>query len=117
MPESLTLYVNPGCSKSRAARDLLAARGVPVRERDLVLEPPDAEELRALVRALGNDAGALIRRDEAVGRGVALATGPLRDEDIVACLVANPNLVQRPILQRGARALIARPPERVFELA
>jgi arsenate reductase len=96
---------------------LLAARGVPVRERDLVREPPDAGELRALIRALGDEASALVRHDDAVGRGLAPPLGSDPEEEVVAWLVAYPDLVQRPILQRGARAVIARPPERVFELA
>jgi arsenate reductase len=112
-----TLYYNPRCSKSRAARELLAAHGVAVAERDYLRDPPGPVELRALLDALGLPARALLRFDDAAAAARGLTPEDSRSErEWIELLAAHPILMQRPILQRGRRAVIARPPERVLEL-
>jgi arsenate reductase len=106
------LIYQPGCSKSRAAFDLLAANGVAFAARDYLQAPLDATELRALLASLQLPVSALVRRDETAG----LPLPAEHDEEAwIALLAEHPRLLQRPILRCGARALIARPPERVLE--
>jgi arsenate reductase len=108
------LYHHAGCSKSRAALELLVARGIPFRVRDYLDAAPGADELCGLVQALGLPASALVRRDEAA---VADLPGDeAADAAWIALLVAQPRLLQRPILRVGRHAVVARPAERVLEL-
>ena len=110
------LYHNSRCSKSRAALDLLQARGI---EPELVyyLEtPPDQAQLRAILAALGLPARALLRTGEAEFAGLGLADPALDDEALIAAMAAHPNLIERPVFMHGDRAVIGRPPERVLEL-
>ena len=116
MTHTYTLFHNPRCSKSRAALELLQARGI---DADVVLyleTPPDAAALRTLLRRLGIAPRALLRTGEDAYRELRLADTSLDDEALIAAMVAQPKLIERPILVRGERAVIGRPTERLLEL-
>ncbi len=111
----LVLLHNPRCSKSRAARALLAERGVAVRERRYLEQPLSPAELAALARRLGRPAREWVRRGEAAFAAAGL--GPDSSEaDILAALARHPILLERPIAIRGERAVVGRPPEAVLGL-
>lgn len=110
------LYHNPRCSKSRAALGLLQTRGVETRVVHYLETPPDAAALRAVVDALGVPARALLRTGEDDYGALGLGDPALDDARAIAAMVAYPNLIERPILVHGDRAVIGRPPERVLEL-
>ena len=79
-------------------------------------DPPDADALRALVRKLGIRPRELLRTGEEEYRSLGLADESIGDDAIIEAMVAHPRLIERPILVRGDRAVIGRPPERVLEL-
>ncbi|HEV7465889.1 MAG TPA: arsenate reductase (glutaredoxin) [Candidatus Dormibacteraeota bacterium] len=109
------LYFNPACSNCRAARGLLEERGVPVRIVEYLDERPSRADLERLMALLGiDDPRAMIREKEPQYAELGLATAS-RDA-VLDAVVQNPILLQRPILVRGDRAVIARPPERLLEL-
>jgi arsenate reductase len=110
------LYHNPRCSKSRAALELLGARGIEPTLVRYLDEPPDADTLRALLGKLGLPARALLRTGEDEYKSLDLANPALDDDALIAAMAAHPRLIERPIFVRGARAVIGRPPERVLEL-
>jgi arsenate reductase (glutaredoxin) len=111
----IRIWHNPRCSKSRGACGLLAERGIEVVERRYLDDPPTRTELEAVLALLGtDDPRALVRTGEAVYRDLGL-----RDADrdaLLDAMAANPILIERPVVIRGDRAVIARPPERVEEL-
>ena len=112
-----TVYYNPSCSKCRATRDLLGARGEAFDLVQYLVAPPTEAEIRRLLAMLGGDPGALVRTDDPAFAGAGLGPADLSDADaVVAVLLAHPALMQRPVVVRGERAVIARPPERVEEL-
>lgn len=112
----ITIYHNPRCSKSRQALELLEARGeTPVVVRYLET-PPDADVLRSLLRALALPARALLRTGEDEYRELGLDDPALGDDALVAAMAAHPRLIERPVVVRGQRAIIGRPPETVLEL-
>lgn len=110
------LYHNPRCSKSRGALELLQARGIVPRIVRYLDDPPDAATLRGLVVKLGIAPRDLLRKGEAEYRALGLEDPSLGDDALLAAMAAHPRLIERPLLVRGDRALIARPPERVLEL-
>jgi len=113
--ESLLLLHNPGCSKSRAAKELLEQRGARFALRLYLEEPLARNELDELRRRLDRPAREWARRGEPAWAAAGL--GPASDDDAVLdALAAHPELIERPILVRGRRAVVARPPERVLEL-
>lgn len=111
----VTIYHHPRCSKSRAACQLIAARGVEASVIDYLTSPPSRDELRSLLDKLGMTASELVRRGEAAF-SEHYAGRELSDEQWLDALIAHPILIERPIVVCGDRAVIGRPPEKVLEL-
>jgi arsenate reductase len=114
-PDACVLIHNPRCSKSRAARALLAERGVDVQERRYLDEPLDRAELAELRRRLGRAPAEWIRSGEPAYREAGLSPGS-SEAELLDAMARHPILIERPILVRGRRAVVGRPPERVLEL-
>lgn len=112
----LTLYHNPRCSKSRAALELLEARGLTPTVVRYLDTPPSAAELQSLLGKLGIGARQLLRTGEDEYKALNLADASLSETQLIAAMVAHPKLIERPILIAGDKAVIGRPPERVLEL-
>ena len=113
--EVCSVLFNPRCSKCRHARDLLDQQGV---EADLVhylQDTPSREELVRIYGLLGlDDPRGMMRKGEPEYRELGLAEA---DHDaLFDAMVAHPILIERPIVVRGDRAVVARPPERLLEL-
>ena len=111
----IVLLHNPRCSKSRAAKSLLEDRGARFEVRLYLDDPLSKSELAELHRRLGRPAREWVRRGE---RGFA-AAGLGKDSDdgsVLAAIADHPELLERPILVRGDRAVVGRPPEQVLEL-
>ena len=113
--QTIVIYHNARCSKSRAACELVAAHGVKAEIIDYLKNPPGREELRALLDKLGMKPAELVRRGEEAFK-TNYAGRTLSDEQWLDALLAHPVLIERPIVVRGARAVIGRPVERVLEL-
>lgn len=111
----LVLYHNPLCSKSREALALLTARGLTPTIVEYLRTPLDHAALRALVAKLAVPVRALLREKEAAYADLGLDAVD-DDARLIDALVAHPELLERPILVHGERAVIARPPSRVLEL-
>lgn len=112
----LTLYHNPRCSKSRSALALLEARGLTPTVVRYLETPPDAATLRTLLARLGLGARQLLRTGEDAYQALGLADPALTDEQLIAAMVEQPILIERPILVAGDNAVIGRPPENVLEI-
>lgn len=113
--ETLTIYHNPRCSKSRAALALLQERKVPLRIIEYLKEPPSRGALATLRRQLGLAPSAWIRKNESEFRAAGLdADSP--EGKLLDAMAKHPILIERPIVVRGDRAIVGRPPERVLEL-
>jgi arsenate reductase (glutaredoxin) len=110
-----TFYSNPACSKCRTVSGILAERGVDTEVVQYLDTPPDRPALERLLRLLGtDDPGAILRREEPTYRELGLE-GADRGA-VLDAIAAHPELLQRPIVVVGDRAVVARPPERVLEL-
>lgn len=111
---TVTIWHNPRCSKSRQTLDLLKSKGVEPKIREYLKEPPSKAEVEKLLDQVGGDAKELIRDGEAEFKTLKLKKADLSRADIVKAIVAHPVLLQRPVVVKGARAAIGRPPEAVL---
>ena len=113
----MELWHNARCSKSRGAKALLEERGVTFTERRYVEDPPTVAELDRVLRALGKEPWEVFRSGEPVASALGLAALPYDRATWLEVLVANPILIERPILVTDdGRAVIGRPPEAVLAL-
>ena len=114
---STKIYHNPRCSKSRQTLELLKENGVEAEIIEYLKVPPTAEELRLLLKLLGVAPLEILRHKEARFAELGLSRNDERDEAAwIDILVANPVLIERPIVVNGKRAAIGRPPERVLNI-
>jgi arsenate reductase len=110
----VTIYHNPRCNKSRQTLGLLEERGVKPRIVEYLKTPPDAAELKRLLRLLGLSPRELLRKKEAAEAG--LDRPGLSDAQLIAGMVKHPIVIERPIVVNGDRAALGRPPEAVLKI-
>jgi arsenate reductase (glutaredoxin) len=108
----LIVYEKPTCTTCRALGKLLMERGVNFERVNYILDPLGEEQLRALLKKAGLRPRDVVRMKEPEASGVPLDD----DETTLLALVAHPHLLQRPLVERGQRAVLARPAENVLEL-
>lgn len=112
----ITLYHNPGCSKSRGAKEILESRGADFEVVEYLQTPLDVKAIRDLLQLLDVPPEELVRKDGHF-RELGLKAEDYTTADAVAKLIAaHPKLMQRPVAVRGQRAVIARPSELVETL-
>lgn len=114
--QSVDIYHNPRCSKSRATLALLEERGIDVSVIEYLKEPPDDIELRQILDLLGIPARDLLRKGEAAYKELNLADASKTEDEIIKAIVENPILMERPIVTTASAARIGRPPEAVLEI-
>ena len=108
---------NPRCSKSRAGKELLDAAGTSYTERRSVDTPPTATELDRVLTALGMEPWEIARMGEEVAKELDLAALPHDRAKWIDVMVANPILIERPILVTDdGRAALGRPTENLKAL-
>ncbi len=110
------MFHNPRCSKSRETLSLLEGQGIEPTVVRYLETPPTAEELDQLLKQLGMEPQELMRTKEDRYEELGLADKTLSREEAIRVMVENPILIERPIVVRGGKAVIGRPPERIKEL-
>jgi arsenate reductase len=110
----VTIYHNPRCAKSRAALELLMHKGVEVQVVEYLKTPPTPTELKRLLAALGMKPRQLLRAKEAKEAG--LDNAKLSDEQLIEGMSRNPAVIERPIVVKGDKAALGRPPETVLRI-
>ena len=106
---------NPRCSKSRAALALVREAGVELPVREYLRDPLSVDELRRIVKLLGVGPIDIVRRGEPQFKSLALGDAT-PDDEVLRAMAEHPILIERPIVVRGGRAVVGRPPERVQEI-
>ncbi|QOP46555.1 arsenate reductase (glutaredoxin) [Sulfurimonas paralvinellae] len=113
--KNVQIWHNPRCSKSRQALALLDENGV---EKDVVKyleENPDKETIEKLLKMLGfTSARELMRTKEDIYKELNLKD-ETDESKLIDAMVEHPKLIERPIIIKGDKAIIARPPEKVTE--
>ena len=110
------MYHNPSCSKSRGALEILAEHGVETDVIQYLKTPPDKKTLTRIVDAIANPPGDLVRKDKRF-QELGLDAGDYTTKAaVVKLLLEHPELMERPVVFRGERAVIARPSDKVLEL-
>ena len=112
---AVTIYHNPRCSKSRKTLELLRENGIEPNVVEYLKTPPDKAALRKITRMLGLTAEQIVRKGEDTFKQ-NLAGKSLNEDQWLEALAEHPILIERPIVVKGAQAILGRPPENVLEL-
>lgn len=114
--ERIVVYEKPTCTTCRQLAKILREAGIEYEAVNYLLDPIPRDELARLVRTMGITPRDLLRTKEPAYRELGLGRPDVSDDEILDAMAAHPELVQRPIVVRGNRAVLARPAERVREL-
>ena len=113
---TITIYQKPTCTTCREVYAALRDAGVDLESVDYYTDPIPKTKLRELLRKMKMPARDLLRTKEQIYRTLQLSERHLTDDELVDLMVKHPDLIQRPIVEKGSRAILARPAERLREI-
>lgn len=112
----LTIYQKPTCSTCRQALQLLKESGTSFTAVNYYEQRFTKSQLKALLKKAGLSPRDILRTKEALYKELTLANTALSDDALIDLMVAHPDLIQRPIIEKGEKAWLARPADRVKDL-
>lgn len=113
---SVKIYHNPRCSKSRQTLQLLEEKGVNAEIVEYLKDAPSKTELESVLTLLALSPRDLMRKGEAVYAELNLSDDALSNDQLIAAMLENPILIERPIVLANGKAAIGRPPESVLDI-
>lgn len=116
MPQNVTIFHNPRCSKSRQALQLLQDRGIQPTIIEYLRDPPSVAELGDLLTLLDLTPREVMRRKEAAYKELGLDAADLDRAQLIEAIHSHPILLERPIVLSNGKAAIGRPPENVLKI-
>ena len=116
MSEKVQILHNPRCSKSRQTKDILENQGVDASIVEYLKTPPTTAQLEEILDMLGLEPRELMRKHESPYKDNNLDDDSLTREQLIQAMVDNPILIERPIVIKGNKAALGRPPEKVLEI-
>lgn len=108
------IYHNPRCSKSRQTLALIEENGVAPEIVEYLNSPPSQKDLKDIVAKLDIAPHELVRKKEAKEAGLDIAN--MSNAEVIKAMAAHPAIIERPIVVKGAKAVLGRPPENVLAL-
>ncbi len=111
----MTIYHNPRCMKSRQTLALIRENEIEPEIREYLKEIPSKEELQLVLAKLNMNVKDIIRTGERIYKD-KFKNMNFTDDEWITILLENPKLMERPIVVKGNKAVIGRPPENVLEL-
>ena len=112
----ITVYQKPTCTTCRQVYKALKDSGVDFDAVDYYVDPIPKDTLRSLLKKMGLSPRELLRRNEPIYKELGLGDRELSDSELIDLMVSHPDLIQRPIVEKGARAILARPADRLKEI-
>src|SRR6056297_946276 len=111
----VTIYHNPRCQKSRQSLELLRSNDMDPTIVEYLKETPSKEELKVILAKLNLGPKDILRKGEKIYKEKFKSMN-FSDEEWLQVMIENPKLIERPIVVKGNKAVIGRPPENVLEL-
>jgi arsenate reductase len=114
--EKITVYEKPTCTTCRKVSKILIEKGVDFQKVNYYIEPFSKSVLKSLLKKMRMKPEELLRKNEVAYKELDLQNNPMKDDELLNLMIENPDLVQRPIVEKGDKAVLARPPEKIYEL-
>jgi arsenate reductase len=112
----ITIYQKPTCTTCRQVHAALRDAGVDFDAVDYYTDPLSKTKLKELVGKIAVPARELLRTTDPLFKTLGLDPRTLSDREAIALMAAHPDLLQRPIVEKGSRAIVARPAERLRDI-
>lgn len=112
----IIIYEKPTCSTCRKVMGTMKEKGVDFEPIDYYKTPLTKAKLKELLRAMRMSAKDILRKNEEIYKKLGLARKQLSDDELIELMVRYPDLMQRPIVVKGKKVILARPPEKIQEL-
>ena len=116
MGEKITVYTKPTCSKCREMDKLLRDAGVDFDKVNYYTDPIDEKKLKELLGKMKLSARDILRSTEAIYKELKLSKSEHSEDELIKLMIKHPDLMQRPIVERGKKAVLGRPTENVQQL-
>ncbi len=112
----ITIYQKPTCTTCQKVYSALKEAGVDFQEVNYYTEPLSKSKIKNLLSKMNIAAGDLLRTREAIYKDLGLPDKKYSQEELIDLMANHPDLIQRPIIEKGSQAILARPAERVSEI-
>ena len=112
----LVIYQKPTCTTCRQVFAVLKESKIDFDAVNYYLEPLSKNKLKDLLKKMHLSAAELLRKKEPVYKELKLDKKQISDDEILDLMVKHPDLIQRPIVEKGSKAILARPAERIREI-
>lgn len=112
----ITVYQKPTCTTCRQVYAALKESGVDFESVDYYVDPITKPKLKELLKKMGMPASELLRKKEEIYKTLKLAEKKPSEDELVDLMAKHPDLIQRPIVEKGNRAILARPAEKLKEI-
>ena len=116
MSDELVIYINPKCTKCRLSLELLEENKVAAKVVEYLDTPPDSAELTHILDLLKMEPRDLMRKFEEPYKTLNLGDESLSRQALIDAMIANPILIERPIVINGNKATIGRPPQKILDI-
>ncbi len=112
----VTIYQKPTCTTCRQVHQALTEAGVDFDAVNYYVEPIPKAKLKELLKKMGISASGLLRKKEEIYKTLQLSEKNLSEDELVTLMAKHPDLIERPIVEKGSKAILARPAERLKEI-
>ena len=110
----MTIYEKPTCTTCRKVNKLLEGKGIDLNKVNYYIEPFTEQKLKSLLKKMNMTAAELLRKREKSAKSINVKK--VTEKNIIKMMIKNPDLIERPIIEMGNKAILARPPEKINEL-
>lgn len=114
--EKITVYEKPTCTTCRKVSKLLSEHGVDFEKVNYYIRPFSKKQIKTLLKKMNMNAEELLRKNEVAYKELDMANKKFTEEEIIDLMIENPDLIQRPIVEIGDKAVLAHPAEKIHEL-
>jgi len=112
----ITVYEKPTCTTCRKVAKAFSDQGIDFQKVNYYIEPFNKTLLKSLLSKMKMKPSELLRTKDDAYKKLKSKIDKLSEEEIIDIMIKNPDLIQRPIVEKGNKAILARPPERISEL-
>jgi arsenate reductase len=114
--QKINVYEKPTCTTCRKVAKALTENGVDFEKVNYYIKPFSKTKLKALLKKIEMKPSEVLRKNEQVYKKLKIKEKNYSEEQILDLMIKHPDILQRPIVERGNKAILARPPERINEL-